>query len=388
MTPAVLATVGAIAVALVLWWALRRRGMQRGFVSERERATYETLHTASRAGRELRDGARADSVARALPHLREMLDVPALAFTSTHELLAWDGAAEHHKDRAWGVIRQHLDGRRGVTAVDLGCDDPVCAVDTLVVAPITVRDSVVGALVAGTTTPGSGLTRATVEVAGWCAGQLELAELSADRTRTMEAELRALRAQISPHFIYNALGAIASYVRTDPEHARELILEFADFTRYSLRTGDAFAPLSDELRNVERYLTLEQARFGDRLRLTMKISPEVLPVNIPYLSVQPLVENAVRHGIAPKEGPGTLVLTARDLGSDAEISVEDDGVGADPDRIRKVLDGDAASDSVGLSNVDARLRQVYGNRHGVVVETAPGAGTKVSFRVPKFTPGT
>ncbi len=203
----------------------------------------------------------------------------------------------------------------------------------------------------------------------------------------MEAELRALRAQISPHFIYNSLAAIASFVRTDPERARELLLEFADFTRYALRRGGAFTTLAEELRNVERYLTLEQARFGDRLRISLMIAPEVLPVTVPYLAIQPIVENAVRHGLARKEGGGQVNIVATDMGSDAEISIEDDGIGSDPEAIRRVLDGQTDSQSVGLGNVDARLRQVYGDDFGLVVETAPGAGTKVTFRVPKYAPG-
>ena len=90
--------------------------------------------------------------------------------------------------------------------------------------------------------------------------------------------MRALRAQISPHFVYNALTAIASFVRTDPDRARELLLEFADFTRYSFRPHGEFTTLAEELRSIERYLVLEQARFGDRLAVTLRIAPEVLPV--------------------------------------------------------------------------------------------------------------
>jgi two-component system LytT family sensor kinase len=196
-----------------------------------------------------------------------------------------------------------------------------------------------------------------------------------------------LLAQISPHFIYNSLGAIASFVRTDPERARELLLEFADFTRYALRQGGSFTTLAEELRNVERYLVLEQARFGERLQVSLLIAPEVLPVRVPYLAVQPLVENAVRHGLASKEGVGHVTITARDVGSDAEISIEDDGVGTEPDLVQRILDGQSRADSVGLGNVDARLRQVYGDECGLVVETAVGAGTRVSFRIPKYAPG-
>jgi len=207
----------------------------------------------------------------------------------------------------------------------------------------------------------------------------------------MEAEVRALRAQISPHFIYNSLGAIASFVRTDPDRARELLLEFADFTRYSFRRHGEYTTLAEELRSIERYLKLEQARFGDRLQVTLQIAPEVLPVAVPFLCIQPLVENAVQHGLegsADKpDGAGHLRIVARDRGSDCVIEVEDDGAGEDPERVRRALAGDAAMDSVGLGNVDARLRNAFGDDYGLVVETAPGAGTKVIVRVPKFAPG-
>jgi two-component system LytT family sensor kinase len=254
-------------------------------------------------------------------------------------------------------------------------------------------DAVVGALAAYVPhTPSAALVRATEETAAWVSGQVELAELAHERTRTVEAELRALRAQISPHFVYNSLAAIASFVRTDPERARELLLEFADFTRYAFKAGGEFTTLAAELRNVERYLALEQARFGDRLVVSLLIAPEVLPVAVPYLAIQPLVENAVRHGLEGQAGPGQITITATDEGTEAGISVEDNGSGSDPEVIRRVLSGAARAggtevDGVGLANVDARLRQVYGDDHGLVVETAIGAGTKVSFRVPKYAAG-
>jgi two-component system LytT family sensor kinase len=235
--------------------------------------------------------------------------------------------------------------------------------------------------------------QATVETARWVAAQLAVAELDSSRARLARAEVRALRAQISPHFIYNALTAIASFVRTDPELARELILEFAEFTRYSFRAHGEFTTLADELRSIDRYLTIERARFGERLQVRLQIAPEVLPVGLPYLCLQPLVENAVRHGLSRKPGVGTVSIVARDAGAECHITVEDDGVGMDP----SVLGGPGPADTadeetaesgqhVGLSNVDDRLRSVFGDGFGLVVETAPGAGTKVSMRVPKFHP--
>jgi len=207
------------------------------------------------------------------------------------------------------------------------------------------------------------------------------------RRQLVEAELRSLRAQISPHFIYNSLNAIAATIPSDPVRARELVLDFADFTRYSLRAEGDFSTLEEELAAVERYVLLEKARFGDRIQVKLRIAPEVLGVQIPFLAVQPLVENAVRHGVDSETGSGTVWLRAADTATHAEISVEDDGPGAEPAAMEQVLHGRAGNAHIGVRNVDLRLRQAYGADAGLVVETAPGAGMKVSMRVPKFQPG-
>ena len=177
------------------------------------------------------------------------------------------------------------------------CDEPYCPLRWAVVAPLTGEDGVLGRARRLRPRESAVLVRAATEVARWVSVQLELAELDRSRTRLIEAEIKALRAQISPHFIFNSLAAIASFVRTDPERARELLLEFADFTRYSFRRHGDFTTLADELRSIEQYLALAGARFGDRLKVTLQIAPEVLPVTLPFLCLQPLVENAVKHGL-------------------------------------------------------------------------------------------
>jgi len=357
--------------------------------SEADRATFRTLHTASLASPALREGLTEESVDRSLRHLRALLGTPAVAIADTERLLGYDGSADHHATQAHELAGRAI--RDGDTAVagpaQLGCTVASCPVRHAIASPLVVEDRVVGALVALAEHPSATLLRATDEVASWVSGQLELAELDESRHRLMQAEVRALRAQISPHFIYNSLGAIASFVRTDPDRARELLLEFADFTRYSFRQHGEFTTLAEELRSVERYLLLEQARFGERLTVTLKIAPEVLGVRVPFLCLQPLVENAVRHGLERREAGGTITIEARDVDRECEISIEDDGEGEDPERIRAVLAGDSGSDSVGLANVDERLRNTFGDEYGLVVETAPGAGTRVVVRVPKFAPG-
>jgi len=357
--------------------------------TEEDRATFRALHSASLASPPLREGLTADSAERAIRHLRALLGTPALALTDTQSLLAWDGTGSHHEGHVARLATETVE--RGSTRVfdraDLPCPDAACPVRTAVVSPLVADERIVGTLQVFAPEQTAGLARAADEVSRWVSGQLDLAELDTSRTRAMEAEVRALRAQISPHFIYNSLGAIASFVRTDPDRARELLLEFADFTRYSFRSHGDYTTLSEELRSVERYLLLEQARFGDRLRVTLRIAPEVLPVVVPFLCIQPLVENAVRHGLAGSDGVGHIEINAQDGGQECLIEVEDDGIGEDPEKVRRALAGDAASDSVGLGNVDSRLRNAYGDEFGLVVETARGAGTKVTVRVPKFAPG-
>jgi two-component system LytT family sensor kinase len=366
-------------------WRLGRRQLG----SEADRTTFRTLHTASMAAPALRAGLTTASAERAARHLRSLLAAPAIALTDTERLLAWDGRHAHHASQVVGLATQVVaDGAATVRGRgDLPCDDATCDLRQVVVAPLTVEERVVGTLQVFAPSASAGLVRAAGEVARWVSGQLELAELDASRTRLMEAEVRALRAQISPHFVYNSLTAIASFVRTDPERARELLVEFADFTRYSFRRHGEFTTLADELRSIEQYLGLEKARFGDRLQVTLRVAQEVLPVVVPFLCLQPLVENAVRHGLEAKQGPGHVSITAEDNDYEAVISVEDDGVGEDPERVRRALVGDDSTDSVGLGNVDERLRSTFGDDYGLVVETAPGAGTKVTVRVPKYAPG-
>ena len=381
---------GAALLVLGLAVPLLRSGRRRRDLgTPADRATFATLHTASLAAPPLRSGLTEAGAARAAKHLRALLGTPAVAIGTGEQLLAWDGAGDAHACQVVEHARTAIEhGRTEVVGpAGVACADPDCPIRVGVVAPLVVEDLVVGSLTAYGESASAGLVRATNEVARWVSAQLELAELDASRTRLMEAEVRALRAQISPHFVYNSLTAIASFVRTDPERARELLLEFADFTRYSFRRHGEFTTLAEELRSIDRYLLLERARFGDRLQVTLQVAPEVLPVSVPFLCVQPLVENAVRHGLEGRPGQGHITIVAEDAGGEALISVEDDGAGSDPEHVRRTLAGERDGDSVGLGNVDERLRQVYGDDYGLVVETAPGAGTKVSMRVPKYRAG-
>ena len=383
-----MAGVAVLVLGVLVLLAVRLMISRRKLGSSAHLVTLNTLHTATLATPGLREGLTEVGAQRAVRHLRSLLGTDALALTDTTRTLAVEGSSHQHAPLA--IVHAHGVLASGETVIlrrsDLGCPDPNCPSPTAVASPLLDGDTIVGAMVTYGRDASAVQVRAVEEVARWVSGQLELASADRQRTRTVEAELRALRAQINPHFIYNSLTAIASFTRTDPDRARDLLLEFADFTRYALRRGGEFTTLAEEIRNTERYLVLEQARFGERLSVSLRVAPEVLPVAVPFLVIQPLVENAVQHGLEGHPGVVTVSITASDDGPDALIVIDDDGSGADPAAIRAALE-QTGQDRVGLGNVDARLRHVYGDRYGLVVETAPGAGTKVLVRIPKFAPG-
>ncbi|MCF7551877.1 MULTISPECIES: histidine kinase [Pseudonocardia] len=381
-----------LALLVVIVVLLVRRSRRHTFASPLERATFSTLHTVALAAPALRDGLNPNSANYALPYLRTLLDTSALTMTDARgEVLAWDGEADQHKPDVVGLADQVITtGRQQVLSHgSIACHYPNCDIRGIVAVPLESDGTIIGTLAALTNaTAGPVLLRATAEVARYVSSQLELAELDESRARLNRAEVRALRAQISPHFVYNALTTIASFIRTDPVRARDLLIEFADFTRYSFRSAGEYTTLSDELTNIERYIALEKARFGNRLNIKLQIAPEVLNVVLPFLALQPLVENAVRHGLASKPNGGTITITAENAGAECVIIVEDDGVGMDPARLTEDLDDAHLSGAhVGLGNVDDRMRSAFGDDFGLVVDTAVGAGMKITLRVPKFRAG-
>ena len=396
---AVLAVVALVTALVAAVYAVVRLRARRGIATPTQRATYAVLHTAGLAAEPLRAGLAQATAAKAVRHLRPLVGAVGLALLSPDQLLALDGRGYHHEKQLVAAGQRAISSGRSTVLgqAELPCDRVDCPVRGAVVAPLTTPDGAASAALVAIADghPAPGLVQATLETGRWVAAQLALHELDWSRERLARAEVRALRAQISPHFIYNALTAIASFVRTDPERARELILEFAEFTRYSFRAHGEFTTLAEELRSIDRYLTIERARFGERLQVRLQIAPEVLPVGLPFLCLQPLVENAVRHGLSRKPGVGMVSIEARDAGAECHITVEDDGVGMDPVALGRGFGGDGADDApadgagdphVGLTNVDERLRSAFGDQFGLVVETGLGAGTKVSMRVPKFHP--
>ncbi|HYG59875.1 MAG TPA: histidine kinase [Symbiobacteriaceae bacterium] len=218
--------------------------------------------------------------------------------------------------------------------------------------------------------------------------QAELGQLDRQTQLVTEAELNALRAQINPHFLFNALNTIISYSRDDPQTTRRLLVRLADLFRGSMQSSGQTIPFADEYEQIKNYLYIEQARFRDKLKVVYDLDPQVLKIEVPAISVQPLVENAVRHGLSPKTGPGTLRLKAwvDFLAMRVVIEVADDGVGMDPARIAELLKprpgGHRGRNGLGLSNINERLRRLYGETYSLVIKSSPGQGTNVTLRIP------
>jgi len=336
------------------------------------------LHAATATLPDLRRGLSEETARRSAPHVRVLTQAAAVAVADCDRVLAVDGDTEPEAVPAdW--LRSGRDDRVHVERLPDGA---------AVVAPLVVQRERVGSLVCFYAGPGRLRpedTRVVGEAASLVSAQLELSAVEAQEERLAQAELTALRAQISPHFIYNALAAVASLVHTRPDEARELLTEFAEFTRYAFRGRRSHVTLADELHYVEKYLRLEQARFGDRLSVRVEVAPEVLGAVIPVLSLQPLVENAVRHGVEAGAGRVCVEIIGRDLDVDVELRVCDDGAGMDADRATAALDGRAGG--IGLSNVHGRVQATFGPEYGLRVDSAPGEGTTVVLVVPKFRAG-
>ena len=197
--------------------------------------------------------------------------------------------------------------------------------------------------------------------------------LAAGLTR---AKLDALRLQLQPHFLFNTLNALSALVHRDPRAADELIADLSELLRLSLESSANEVPLRRELEILDRYLAIEQTRLGDRLRVTREIDPAVLEVLVPTFILQPLAENAVRHGIEPRCEPGHVTITARAVGDLLELTVADDGVG-----LRPAAAG--ARRGIGLTNAEERLRTLHGDRARLELRSPETGGVAVVLTLPR-----
>jgi two-component system sensor histidine kinase LytS len=211
--------------------------------------------------------------------------------------------------------------------------------------------------------------------------QLSLADLEYQRELAAQMELKALQAQIKPHFLFNTINTIAALIRTDPSRARILLREFATFYRRTLEGSLDSITLEQEYLQTLRYLGFEIARFGaDRISLTSNIEKGLETIQVPAFIIQPLVENAVGHGMR-EEAPLHIELFARVCDNDVLIDVRDDGRGMSEETLRHILDPDFSQGGVALRNVDDRLRGFFGRQAHLAVQSKPDIGTTVSMNL-------
>jgi signal transduction histidine kinase len=196
-------------------------------------------------------------------------------------------------------------------------------------------------------------------------------------TRLVEARLKSLQQQLHPHFLFNTLHTISALMHRDRQAADDMLIRLSDLLRLSLdRTSRQHVSLKDEVDFLQKYLEIEQTRFGDRLRVHMDIDPATLDAAVPNLLLQPIVENAVKHGIAPKIGGGMIEVVSRRDGSDLRLVIRDNGVGVSTQELHAFKTG------VGLSNTRARLEHLYRGAHRFECEDQPGGGLAVTIVIP------
>ncbi|MHC6178588.1 LytS/YhcK type 5TM receptor domain-containing protein [Clostridium sp. JNZ X4-2] len=216
------------------------------------------------------------------------------------------------------------------------------------------------------------------ELSDLLSNQIELYKLNKLAKEASTAEFRALRAQIEPHFLFNALNTISSFCRTNPLKARELIIDLSNYFRQTLKRQEDFVYLKDEIEFIQSYLSIETARFGNRLHLIIDIPDEMMDKKVPVFVLQPIVENAIKHGILPKPEGGKVYLKAFFENNQIHFSITDTGVGMNEEKLNEVL---TEWPGIGLKNVNERLKLLYGEDHGLDIKTSVNNGTKVSFLI-------
>lgn len=211
---------------------------------------------------------------------------------------------------------------------------------------------------------------------------LETRERARAQEQLAEAQLHSLRLQLNPHFLFNTLNAITALISSEPRGAEKMVTGLSELLRASLHSVDEQeVPLARELDHLQLYVDIQQTRFGDRLGVTFDVDPATRGALVPSLVLQPLVENAIRHGIAPRGSGGNIHVRASRSNDDLLLEVRDDGIGAEMEN------GRLAREGVGLANTRERLRRLHGPRHDFRYETSPGSGFTIRVTLPFRTAG-
>lgn len=322
----------------------------------------------------------------------EKLNVFAVAITDLERILAFVGAGSDHHKPGKGILTKSTQQtiKENKTKVlinrpEIGCPQPNCPLNSAIVIPLDINGQAVGTLkfyfqrydeiTENILTVAEGLARLL-------STQLALAEVNRQTELTCQAELKALRAQINPHFLFNTLNTIAVFCRTKPEEAKKLLVQFADFFRKSLERNEEMVTLREELEYVQSYLFFERARFGDKLQFIEEIEPLARQKMVPALVLQPLVENAIKHGVSNK-GITKIKVNVSLENNSLKFIVADNGIGISSEEQKNILKlGIGKGLGIGLYNINERLKAIYGYKYGLVIDSRPNKGTIVKFSIP------
>ncbi|CDQ21549.1 two-component system, LytT family, sensor histidine kinase LytS [Halobacillus karajensis] len=345
----------------------------------------------------LRKGLTKDSAEKACQIIFKEVQVSAISMTDKERILAHVGQADdHHKagepiqtDATREVI--HTGERIVVRHEDIHCQHPSCPLGAAVIVPLKKRQEVVGTLKFYVTTPkeiSNVLLELIQGLSSLLSQQLELADAEKAQELAREAEVKALQAQVNPHFLFNSLNVIVSLTRTEPDKARSLLIALSRFFRQNLgATTKTWTTLKEELKHVKAYLLIEETRFVDRLHVDYDVDESALSARIAPLTLQPLVENSIKHGIKDQEVEAQIIISIQQVGGHVEILVKDNGAGIDGDRL-KTLGEQSVESSVGtgfgLFNVNKRLEHMHGEGSKLQIKSNKGQGTDIAFSIPFY----
>lgn len=367
------------------------------FIPLKENITmFSTLQIANETLSFMRLGLNEETAKQSAEIIQNISGMAAVAITDKEKVLSFIGVGCDKHQPGEKILTEATKQviRTGNNAVvpdnrALNCsrqDICNCPLGSAVIVPLKNRDNVVGSLKLYSTSfgrPPRHIIRLAIGIAQLLSLQMELADLDRQAQLLTQAQLDALHAQINPHFFFNTLNTIIMYSRTDPEKTRSLLINLAELFRKTLAHKSRYITLKEELETIDTYFTLEEARFGNKISLKKNIDENTLLHKIPVLSIQPLVENAVKHGLSPKIGMGTVTIEAKIKRRELRIKVYDDGVGISQRRLADILKpGVGSGNGVGLSNVHERLISLYGHEYGLKIASKEGAGTEIFMNIP------
>lgn len=355
-----------------------------------------TMQVADKTLSYLREGLNYESARKVAEEILRTTRVAAVAITDTKTVLAHVGSGASHHVVGEGIstkaTKEVLDTKQVLIARnkdEIGCREQNCTLRSAILVPLLRKRETVGVLklYQDRSRKLSAVDLELVRGLGnLISTQLELAELEKQSRLLADAEIKALHAQINPHFLFNALNTIVSFIRFRPEQARELLIHLSEYFRRNLHDSGGFVTLSEELEHIEAYLSIERARFGEKLQVVYEVEPGIERCVVPGLILQPLVENAVKHGLLPKKEGGVVTISARRLENQVlELTVADNGVGMTEQEIpqsQPQKDGKRRLSGIGLTNVKSRIQSIYGPPHGISITSEPNQGTICVIQLP------